>query len=290
MISLRRDRCYSRDVMRDHDVMLEEADVRAMVRLVGDVAGLDTGHSVKKRVLMDGLSRLVGADCWIWVVGRQADRANEVPSPISVMHGGLTPEQVAIFADSYSDPSPDRLPAETLPVMAELRRGRHFTRTREQVVPDDEQWYHHPHTQTARRKWGVDHFIFSIFPLPDSPIYSAVGLHRRAGRSNFTPRERRIAHILCGEVEWLHGAGLPEDGGAPTAGLTPRLRGVLVLLLEGMTRAQIAHHLHLSEHTISDYVKTIYAHFGVNSRARLMRWLMAGDGGDETATSSRPRT
>ena len=62
--------------------------------------------------------------------------------------------------------------------------------------------------------------------------------------------------------------------------LSPRLRTVLGLMMDGQTAKRIAFHLELSEHTVRGYVQDIYRHFGVNGRAELMRRFMVGDGRD----------
>ena len=56
-----------------------------------------------------------------------------------------------------------------------------------------------------------------------------------------------------------------------TARLTGRRRMVFEKLAHGVGRKQIAAELGLSEHTVNDYVKAVYRHFGVNSQAALMR-------------------
>lgn len=43
--------------------VVSEVDARAMVRLVADVAALQADHMTAKRFLMEGLVKLVGADC-----------------------------------------------------------------------------------------------------------------------------------------------------------------------------------------------------------------------------------
>ena len=52
--------------------------------------------------------------------------------------------------------------------------------------------------------------------------------------------------------------------------LSPRQRQVLAWLLQGESIKQVAARLGLSQHTIGDYVKEIYRHFGVYSRSELM--------------------
>jgi DNA-binding CsgD family transcriptional regulator len=54
---------------------------------------------------------------------------------------------------------------------------------------------------------------------------------------------------------------------------------VLKCLLEGDSDKQIAARLELSSHTVNEYVKRVYAHFGVTTRTELLaRWVRRGWG------------
>ena len=56
--------------------------------------------------------------------------------------------------------------------------------------------------------------------------------------------------------------------------LSPRLQETLHFLLTGKSEKQIATELGLSKHTVHSYVKALYKHFGVTSRAELLaRWV-----------------
>ena len=44
--------------------MVGEGDVRAMVRLLGDISVMRDDIAAKKRHLMTGLAEMVGADAW----------------------------------------------------------------------------------------------------------------------------------------------------------------------------------------------------------------------------------
>lgn len=60
------------------------------------------------------------------------------------------------------------------------------------------------------------------------------------------------------------------------AELSPRLRETLNCLLDGATEKAIAKQLELSPHTVHGYVKLIYRHFKVKSRAQLLsQWVRA---------------
>ena len=58
---------------------------------------------------------------------------------------------------------------------------------------------------------------------------------------------------------------------------------ILRHLSEGLTDKQIAGRVHLSPHTVKDYMKAIYRHFGVSSQLELIHRFRFGDRGDEAA-------
>ena len=65
-------------------------------------------------------------------------------------------------------------------------------------------------------------------------------------------------------------AGSETKGGLEQ--LTRREQGVLELLARGLGNEQIAKELHLSRHTVRNYVATLYAKLGVKSRAEAVIW------------------
>jgi DNA-binding NarL/FixJ family response regulator len=52
--------------------------------------------------------------------------------------------------------------------------------------------------------------------------------------------------------------------------LSPRQREVLAHLLRGDSVKQIAATLHLSQHTVNEYIKDLHRHFNVSSRGELL--------------------
>jgi DNA-binding NarL/FixJ family response regulator len=59
--------------------------------------------------------------------------------------------------------------------------------------------------------------------------------------------------------------------------LPPRVRQVLRCLLEGDGDKQIAVRLGLTRHTVNQYTKLLFRHFGVASRTELLaRWVRRG--------------
>jgi DNA-binding CsgD family transcriptional regulator len=103
---------------------------------------------------------------------------------------------------------------------------------------------------------------------------------------------RKMAvELATGETAVVHGHSMPHGDGAlitvlelererpgipPAllAPLTPREQEVAVLVVDGLADREIADHLCLSHHTISQYVKSIYRKLGVDSRVALTRALL----------------
>jgi DNA-binding NarL/FixJ family response regulator len=56
--------------------------------------------------------------------------------------------------------------------------------------------------------------------------------------------------------------------------LTDREAGVLRVVAEGLTNAQVARRLHLSEHTVAAHLRSIFRKIGVASRSAATRYAL----------------
>jgi DNA-binding CsgD family transcriptional regulator len=264
----------------EHDVNIEtpipESEVRQIVRLLSEIAVLKGRHAQKKRALMNGLRDLIDADGWLWSMTR-VDLSTKTPISVGLVHEGLSDEQLTGWLEASQSPSCPM--PEDAPLTDITRTGQHFTRTRQQVVCDED-WYSHPAVIKHRLGVGLDHFLYSVYPLDEPDMFSAIGLFKFRGREPFTPLQAKIAHILLSEVEWLHYAELPRDEGRYVPKLTPRQRVVLIMLIEAKDKDEIARLLHISPHTAKDHIKAVYQHFKVSSQLELIRRFRFGDGGD----------
>jgi DNA-binding CsgD family transcriptional regulator len=119
-------------------------------------------------------------------------------------------------------------------------------------------------------------------------------LHRLLARPVACGFSRRVdVELATGETATIHGHGTPVpagDGGVVAvleldrtqpglsrralAPLTPREREVAALVADGLADREIAGHLMLSHHTVSQYVKRIYRKLHVDSRVALTRLLL----------------
>lgn len=257
---------------------LSDADVRAMVRLLGEVASSTGDHTQKKHQLMDGLCELVNADAWVWALGCQIEE-NKQPIYVGLTQGGFSEQRFADYLMAIEHPDMEWL---TTPFIAELGKGKsQITRLRQQI--DKKNRFPKSAAFPLWQKADIGPIILSMRRL-DPKSAGTIAVYRSKDAPLFNDRESRIVHIILTEVPWLHEQGWPEDRGVTVPKLSSRLRVILNLLLDGRPRKAIAAHLGLSENTIAGYTKDVYRHFGVNSHAGLMRRFQQGDGGDRVAS------
>lgn len=254
---------------------LQMADAKSVVRLVGDIAGMTEGDlPFRKRLLMEGLAHIIDADAWIWVHSRTDPDKNDVCAYMFLDGGWASERQKALTFEGSLDPEAN---AELHRVsLGDMARFGHVTRTRQQLMADGA-WYQSVMYRRFRVPAGLDDLMVSLYPMPPRDL-SAVGFHRAAGKGPFGDRERCLVHLITGEIDWLHRAGTDVPAAGDVLHLTPRQRQVLMLLLSGDSRKQIAGKLRISEHTVTDYMKALHRQFNVSSRGELLARFMSGNG------------
>lgn len=253
---------------------LSEDDVRAIVRLLGETLAHTGSDLDRKRFLLMGLARLVEADVWVWIAQKGGPNASDI-TYFTMIDGGWTSERQRGIATgaTWSE--------ETQPFNQLVDRERTYVFTRTDAY-DDEAWYRTDLFKRFREPAGLDDVLGTGVRIRED-IVSSIGLHRSLGRPRFSERDRRVAEIVTTEVEWLHRVGIPDIDETPVDNLTPRLRHVMLLLLSGSSRKQIASELAISTHTTNEYVADVYARLGVRSRAELMSRFIQG----KTSRASR---
>lgn len=254
--------------------VLEYADVEKIVRLLGEVAGMRAPIAERRRAIMQGIARLVEADVWVWVHSRISP-GESAHTVFQMLDGG--------WAD-------------------DVERGRFITAMNDRQIGDmgNSGLFHRPHTTRLRQeclsehdeaqkpvlvRWtelsGLREGVFSVYPL-DTTHHSAIGFYRRNGGAAFDERQRRLVHLITSQIDWLHRADTDVPGNSDRLlSLTPRQREVLIHLLGGASRKEIAARINLSEFTVADYIKVIYRALAVKSRAELLSLFMAGGRGGE---------
>jgi DNA-binding CsgD family transcriptional regulator len=148
--------------------------------------------------------------------------------------------------------------------------GSQLTVTPERVWGNDKAWHRSPTFNERHRPAGLDDYIMSIAASPDGRIYNSVWLHRAVGEPAFGRRERWVVQFVHGEIGRLIGRALAAPDEPTFVGLSARHLRTLERLLAGDSEKIAAAELGLSVATVHEYVRDIYGHFGVRSRAELL--------------------
>lgn len=194
--------------------------------------------------------------------------------------GDQRPHLIDVVDTGWAEPAAQKVmrrflrtgPLTTNPVthVFTTSRKRLQTARREDVVPDD-QWYDSPYFNAVRKTARLDHCVYSQVVLPQGHL-AVIGLYRQTGAAPFPKRTCLMLDLMHDATGSHHKVALTRNGHALStrAELSPRLQQTLTHLLSGASEPQIAELLGLSQHTVHNYVKTLYRKFDVNSRPELM--------------------
>ncbi|WP_329613524.1 response regulator transcription factor [Streptomyces brevispora] len=144
-------------------------------------------------------------------------------------------------------------------------------------------------TRRIRKEFpGTQVVVLTTFAEDDS-LFPAL----RAGARGYLTKDaggdeivRAIEAVLAGEVglspavqrrllEQVTAGPLPlAAGGEPELpdGMTPREAEVLALIAEGMSNAEIARSLHISQATVKSHINNLFAKAGLRDRAQAVRY------------------
>lgn len=244
--------------------LISESDAIGMVSILSRVASLVGDHNEKKRTLMDGLCDLVEADFWIW--GVVAGCNLEKPLVYTSLNsGGFTEKQLSKLLVSLENEALSLSFRQNIKNIVDS--GSQVTQLHggnQQTTSD-----HDEKTRVNWREVNLSPPLICYRPIRDDGM-SKVRLYRRWGSAPFSLQQLRIIDIVLGEVGWLHDFGWTSGSPALAPKLPRRSRMVLDLLLEGLTRKEIANRISLSIHTVNDHVKHIYSVYSVHSHAELL--------------------
>jgi DNA-binding CsgD family transcriptional regulator len=246
-------------------------DVKSIIRLLGDIGAMTDPIVDRRRALMNRLCRLIRADIWIWVHSR-VDPETSYPSAFKLIDGGWRDEAERVsFISALHDP------VLNAAIIAKQTLGPHRTTVRRDLLREEI-----PQEAAILDRWtancGMRESVTTLYWLGQGVI-SGLGFHRRAGEPGFSDRERCIVHVIASQLDWLHRAETDVPGNSDKLlQFSPRQREVLVHLMSGDSRREIAEKLHLSEHTVADHMKAIYQALKVSSRPELLTLFMSGAG------------
>jgi len=248
---------------------LRVQDVRDAYRLIGECRDFGSHPGFWYQRMLEGLSLLFGV---VQASGGEAwwQGTGHAIKPISVYSASNSPA-----ADEALQAYHQARGMGDDPVFQAIQQqpSNLVTRTRRLVVSDAD-WYGSETFNRYYRPGGLDHHILSVFQFRADGATSGVALNRPTGEPDFSGRERRLLHFFHAEVGRLIGGALVSATEPGVERLSPRLRQTLACLFEGDSEKQVAARLCLSPTTVHQYVKTLYRHFGVNSRAQLLAHVL----------------
>lgn len=242
---------------------LKLSAVRDLFRLLGEVRELAPDPLGWRRHMLHGLCRLTGTQVGISSALTKVvpDEPTEFPALVTVGWAGA--KEQAVWDDFAARGNVAEDP--TLPALMK-RWGTPFTLLREQMLPDD-QWYRNEHVNVTRRSAGVDAYLNSQYFVSRTGMVNGLALFRPWGETRIGEAERRLVHLFHLELGRLWEAPPADES---LAKLSRRQRQTLSGLMRGRSEKQIAADLHLSQHTVHEYVQTLYRRLGVSSNVELV--------------------
>lgn len=253
-----------------------------VLRLVADVAAHRGRADLQRQLMIDGLSRIVGADvgfafvCDGWKRGLKPRFLDVRIVASSSDHFQTYIKDVLVPYTALADPYCD---------VGRARAGAVGALDHRDVLSNRKALAkYEPFSQ-----WAVDLKLLDgsvnwarVDQHQDGAMFG-FALHRLKSENPFTSRDRAAMRLAMGELRRLATLDyftLPEFVSTPqnqAAKLPPRLRQVLSLLLAGRHIKGIALDLNLSTHTVREHVQRLYRHFSVNGREQLTALFMPPD-------------
>lgn len=239
----------------------------AFVQLFLAVTGIEqqTADIETRRVsILQQIARLTGADAGFWGWGRGHPVESSV-APVVGIPFGFSPAEWPVIMEASIDE--DGRNFSGIQIAERLRQTPHVTVTRSMLWTDS-QWYATPSYRRHLEPIGWDDWMTSVYYLADD-TWCCLTLWRRAGQAAFQDHERDLLDMSLRGIRWLHPRISEAIPAQAFVDLSPRQRIVMIYLLDGLSRKQIAATLGVSLHTVNDHVKSLYDRFQVHSATEL---------------------
>ena len=246
---------------------LKLKDVRAVYRLVGECRELGDDSLTWQRHLLAELAKLIGGQVGIGGCEAGLRSPYEAFAPFehtSTGWGCAADERLWLrFMQEYPHKT------DSVFQLGGPKDGPTVQTWRREQVVSSRVWYASAFFNDYMRKANIDLGIVSWYIL-DKATTHAISIHPAIGAKKFTRRECRMVGLLHRETGRLIGGALAGHAQPGSSDLPPRIREALECLLEGDSEKRVARRMGLSPLTVHEYVKAIYTHFGVSSRAELL--------------------
>lgn len=250
---------------------IREAEFRALMQLAHETLELPPVQRARAAHIMAGLSQAIGASA-AGFVQRGVAMGWDEPLEGDAVLLGFDAAGERIVRDYLRHPVPHD------PMISHMLQVRQRVAARHrQAAYDDNTWYRHVHYREVRSRLGIDHAIYSHLTLPEGTRI-LITFHRPRGDRPFRERDAKLIELFY-EAAWRAFRWNTPGSIRPQRDLPQRLRPVLDGLLAGEAPKRIAYRTGLSLHTVYEYVKQLYRHYGVTSRGELLSRFVTREAG-----------
>lgn len=254
--------------MPRESIRVRAQDLRAVYLLVGECCELGADPLVWRRHMLQRLNEFFGAAASVDI------EATFDPASPGV---GATP-QLAMTVDHLGASEREflvrclqEMPLEANPlgmsVASRRPAGGAVAAVRREHVADSH-WRRCPFLTDYFAPLGWDDMMIAMVDVPGGFRCCNFARERRSG--NFPLRAARMLELFVGELARIPATRLAPLSGGSLLELPPRLRDVLVAMTHGDNEKQIAVRLGISRNTVHEYVRRLFARFGVSSRGQLL--------------------
>jgi DNA-binding CsgD family transcriptional regulator len=246
--------------------------VRSLMQLFAEASEMTRGDPARNVHLLGGVRRLIGAavggfvtDCDFHPKGRGLHTA-------VVLDGwdATTLPALQVLAKEGSNFSPG---IGAMMHACGAAPGATHAATRQELV-DDDVWYGSEYVQAFLLGAHLDHAIYSCTRGLAPSVVHGLGFHREKGDRPFDESDRALVHLFQLQCERFFASPARTVTDALCTNLSPRQKETFQLLLDGCADKEIADIMGISPHTVNQYCKSIYRHFGVRSRASLISLVL----------------
>lgn len=240
------------------------SEPRQLLRTISSPALYNLDLADRRRVTVKRLGDLLAADAGHWAWGR-GNPLDATIAPVAMIDFGYSAEQRIAMIEHHLHPD---VMATFQSRVAHLMAGAsHVGVCRRDALSDDD-WRRSALWQAYVQRSGLGSWVHAVnYSTPDT--WSCLHFCRSCGREEYTAEDALLVDQALDGVIWLNSGAEERVSPAQMASLTSRQRTVMLLLLDGLPRKQIAEQLAITEHTVDDHLKSIYTLLGVRSVAEL---------------------